>query len=134
MKKYPETSKKARSAYGFNKHLRPAGKRLANKATRRIVKVSAPARIPDGRLNAEMECSITATVTQDVRLMLDLPHNKGLTFAKLETMLNTDHASYDLDSGLICDKRGRALARISNRDFTDQQASDFNVTGWEDDE
>lgn len=38
MKKRPATSKKARASTGYQKHLRPAGKRAANKATRRIGK------------------------------------------------------------------------------------------------
>ena len=38
MKKIP-TSRKAHSAYGYNKHLRRHGKRMANKATRRLMKL-----------------------------------------------------------------------------------------------
>jgi hypothetical protein len=33
------TSKKARSAFGYCKHLRPCGKRMANKATRRLARL-----------------------------------------------------------------------------------------------
>lgn len=40
-KKIP-TSAKARAANGYCKHLRKYGKRLANKATRRIMKVVKP--------------------------------------------------------------------------------------------
>lgn len=39
MKRKPETSKKARSAYGYKQHLRPTGKRMANKATRKVHKL-----------------------------------------------------------------------------------------------
>ncbi len=38
MKKFPETSRKARMARGYWKHLRPDGKRQANKATRKLNK------------------------------------------------------------------------------------------------
>lgn len=37
MKKAP-TSKKAHSAYGYCKHLRKHGKRMANKASRRLAR------------------------------------------------------------------------------------------------
>jgi hypothetical protein len=38
MKKTYATSKKASSAVGYNVHLRPFGKKLANKSTRKIAK------------------------------------------------------------------------------------------------
>jgi hypothetical protein len=38
MKKTYDTSAKARAANGYCKHLRPYGKRLANKATRKLGK------------------------------------------------------------------------------------------------
>ncbi len=40
-KKYP-TSNKARAVKGYCKHLKPWGKRLANKATRKINKIVPP--------------------------------------------------------------------------------------------
>lgn len=36
MKKHPDTSNKIRGQRGWHKHLRKDGKRMANKATRRI--------------------------------------------------------------------------------------------------
>jgi hypothetical protein len=36
--KKTEAATKAHAAYGYNKHLRPHGKRLANKATRKNAK------------------------------------------------------------------------------------------------
>lgn len=41
MKKHPEVSAKSRSATGWHKHLRRYGKRLANKSTRKKLKVIA---------------------------------------------------------------------------------------------
>jgi hypothetical protein len=41
MKKLPETTRKARMAFGYHKHLRPVGKRMANKATRKIGKLTS---------------------------------------------------------------------------------------------
>jgi hypothetical protein len=38
MKKQLPTSAKARAAWGYHKHLRPFGKRAANKATRKLGK------------------------------------------------------------------------------------------------
>ena len=38
MKKNPQTSDKARSIGGYRKHLKPFGKRVANKATRRLMR------------------------------------------------------------------------------------------------
>jgi hypothetical protein len=38
MKKNPETSKGARHAGGYCKHLRPYAKRVANKGTRKVAK------------------------------------------------------------------------------------------------
>lgn len=41
MKKKPEVSAKARSVGGYCKHLRPYGKRVANKSTRKLGKAIA---------------------------------------------------------------------------------------------